>query len=182
MKKIRTCRQNFTRAQEDIKQVQKQITVWKTQQGAQVEKRLLTLRKNLAAKEQEYAFKEKEFQRATSVLNRHRDLHMRFYLYGMRPSSVDSLGSRASRNSIAKASSGRIVSSLSCGVYVESHKGSMTPTASMKARESIGNIKSPVLTVAKSVPRGMKPLRIAPKLSISQSGPGGARSGGDLYN
>ena len=58
MKKIRICRQNFARAQEDIKQVQKQITVWETQQGAHVEKRLLTLRKNLGAKEQERDFKE----------------------------------------------------------------------------------------------------------------------------
>jgi len=65
VKKIRICRQNFARAQEDIKQVQKQITVWETQQGAHVEKRLLTLRKNLGAKEQERDFKEKEFQRAT---------------------------------------------------------------------------------------------------------------------
>lgn len=174
VKKIRICRQNFARAREDIKQVQKQITVWETQQGAHVEKRLLTLRKNLGAKEQERDFKEKEFQRATSVMLRHRELHSRFYLYGMRPSSVDSLGSRASRNSILKATSGRVVST-SGALYVESHKGSMTPTASTKARDSISSVvsvNSPSLTVVKSVPQGMKPLRIAPKLSTSQSGPG----------
>ena len=77
----------------------------------------------------------KEFQRATSVMLRHRELHSRFYLYGMRPSSVDSLGSRASRNSILKAASGRVVST-SGTLYVESHKGSMDTTASTKARDS----------------------------------------------
>ena len=183
VKKIRICRQNFDAAQEDINRVLKQIKVWETQQGAHVEKRLITLRKNLGAKEQERDFKAKEFQRAMSLLSNHRDLHSKFYFYGGRPNSVESLESRASSgNSILKVNSGRLVSTSS-GCVADSKLVSRTPTASSsKNRESTPSIvRSPVLSFVKSLPHGSmkKKQLVEPKLSLSRSGPGSRVFSGD---
>jgi len=185
VKKIRICSERLEKAEEDIKVVQKQVSVWETQQGAHVEKRLVTLRKTLGAREQEREFKQKELMRARSVLHRHKDLHCRFYLYGSRPDSGDSLSSRGSRrsNSILKSCSGRVNLSSTAPMLGNSttsdsmmHGGSMTPTPSSISRDTLtSKIKSPVLTMVKSVPRqnsGMKPIKMEPRLTLSKSGPG----------
>lgn len=169
VKNIHMYRENVEKALENIKVLQKQITVWETQDGPQVEKRLITLRKSLCSKEADHDFKEREYQGAIAILRNHKELHTVFYSYDIRrPDSVDSMGSRASRNSFQKSSSGRILLGESPDGRV-SFSGSKTPTYSSD-RESLTNqIKSPVLVYAKSLNREMVPLKIGPKLTLSKS-------------